>query len=426
LRGRSVAAVVVAFMMVGLAPGSPVLSDQAGITEASAEERIAFASARSGTLQIYTMLPDGSGVKHVSPNQSSSVLDVPAWSPDGTRLLHTAVNGSQTEIIERASDGTGSFSLVETGPTNETDPVYVPGDAQNGRAWVSSSDGDPEIFIRAGGNAPAQLTTNATADGSPSISAPLANGTLRMVYHSNEDGDYDIYMLTLSASGTPSGAPQNLTQEAATATDSTEMRPDISRSGDLVTYSSTAHGDHDIFVLNIGSGAATHMTMDAADETDPTFSPTAGSIAFVKDLGGGNTEIFTMPNQASAAGTNITNSPGADQSPDWGPAAGTPPEGGRDVPTNLTAKKNRKFIRGKAITEEECIPGREVTLFRRKKGTDPIVGINTTNTLGRWAVKTGRRQGTYYATIKAGQATDSVTGEALNCLPDQSKDVRRT
>jgi hypothetical protein len=411
--------------MFGLVPGAAAVSPTGEKAHATttAEERIAFASARTGTLQIHTMLPDGSGVKHVSPDQSSSVLDVPAWSPDGTGLLHTALNGSQTEIVERPSDGTGSFSMVETGPANETDPVYVPGDAQNGRAWVSESDGDPEIFIRVGGAAPSKLTDNTVADGSPSLSLPLADGSRRMVYHSNLDGDYDIYMLSVSSSGAPVGSPQNLTQEAASATDSTELRPDISRSGDLVTYSSSAHGDHDIFVLNLSTSAATHMTTDTADETDPTFSPTTASIAFVKDLGGGNTDIFVMPNQASAAGTNITNSPGVDRAPDWGPAetAG----GARDVPTNLTANTNRKFIRGKAVTEDECQPGREVTLFRRRKGPDSVVGINTTNTLGRWAVKTGRSRGTYYAEIAGGQATDAVSGEALTCLPDQSKDVRR-
>jgi hypothetical protein len=97
----------------------------------------------------------------------------------------------------------------------------------------------------------------------------------------------------------------------------------------------------------------------------------------------------------------------------------------RDVPTNLIVRRGPKFIRGKAKTEDECQPGRQATLFRRRRGPDSVIGVDTTNALGRWGVRTGKRRGTYYARIAAGTATDVETGEQLNCLPDQSKDVRR-
>ena len=99
--------------------------------------------------------------------------------------------------------------------------------------------------------------------------------------------------------------------------------------------------------------------------------------------------------------------------------------GVRNVPTNLTAKKGRKFIRGKAKSaESECQSGRHVTLFRRRKGPDDVVGSDSTNQFGRWGVKTGHRRGTYYARVAASQATDR-NGEQLNCLGDQSKDIHR-
>ena len=98
----------------------------------------------------------------------------------------------------------------------------------------------------------------------------------------------------------------------------------------------------------------------------------------------------------------------------------------RNIKTNLTAKKGRKFIRGKAKSaESECQSGRQVTLFRRRKGPDDVVGSDNTNQFGRWGVKTGHRRGTYYARVAASQTTDAQTGDTLNCLADQSKDVRR-
>jgi hypothetical protein len=98
----------------------------------------------------------------------------------------------------------------------------------------------------------------------------------------------------------------------------------------------------------------------------------------------------------------------------------------RPVATNLTARKGRKFIRGKAkASESECESARSVTLFRRRRGPDETIGNDTTNQFGRWGVKTGKRRGTYYARVAASVTTDTQTGDTLNCGSDQSKDVRR-
>jgi hypothetical protein len=145
-----------------------------------------------------------------------------------------------------------------------------------------------------------------------------------------------------------------------------------------------------------GSGASAIAGLDAVEEGDNFV------IAILLDSNGNEIDRFPIEKQVHAG-----------------------PVDARDVPTVLTAKKNRKFIRGKAQTEDECQPGRNVTLFRRRKGPDTVIGVDTTNALGRWGVKTGRRRGTYYARIAASTATDVQSGGQLNCLPDQSNDVRR-
>jgi hypothetical protein len=53
-----------------------------------------------------------------------------------------------------------------------------------------------------------------------------------------------------------------------------------------------------------------------------------------------------------------------------------------------------------------------------------VIGVDTTNFLGRWGVRTGTRRGRYYARIAAATATDAQTAGLLNCLPAESKDVR--
>lgn len=287
--------------------------------------RIAFASGRSGTPQIYTMDSAGGDVRHVSADQGSSELGSPNWSPDAARLIHTAMNNAggapQPEIIDRPSDGTGSFRLLQVDPSVDTDPVYLPGDPQGGFVFSSDRDGDFEIYYATpSGGFTKKLTDNAANDGHPSFSQ-AANGVVRMVFHSNADGDFDVYRLDVSTSGDPMGSPVNLTPEGAGQTPHDELAPDFALGRSRITYHGNEHGDFDIYSLDLATMVESHLTTDVANETNPAFSPTGDFIAFQKDLGGGNTEVFVMP-ASGGSGTNVTNSPGADGAPEWGIAPG--------------------------------------------------------------------------------------------------------
>ncbi|MDQ4124578.1 MAG: hypothetical protein M3134_03115 [Actinomycetota bacterium] len=283
--------------------------------------RIAFASTRNGVQQIFTMESDGGDVRHVSPDQSSSELGSPNWSPDAARLIHTAMNNAggapQPEIVDRPSDGSGSFRILQVDPSVDTDPVYLPGDPQGGFVFASDRDGDFEIYYATpSGGFTKKLTDNNANDGHPSFSA-ASGGVVRMVFHSNADGDFDVYVREVSTSGDPMDAAVNLTPERAGQTPHDELAPDFALGRNKITYHGNEHGDFDVFSLDLTTMQESHLTTDVANETNPAFSPTGDFIAFQKDLGGGNTEVFVMP-ASGGAGTNVTNSPGADGAPEWG------------------------------------------------------------------------------------------------------------
>lgn len=283
--------------------------------------RIAFASTRNGAQQIFTMQSDGTDVRHVSADQSSSELGSPSWSPDAARLIHTAMNSSggapQPEIVDRPSDGTGGFRLLQLHPSVDTEPVYLPGDPAGGFVWASDRDGDFDIYYATPtGGFTKNLTNNSANDGHPSF-ANASGGVARMVFHSNADGDFDVYRLDVSTSGDPMGSPVNLTPESGGQAPHDELAPDFALGRNVITYHGNEHGDFDIYSLDLATMTEAHLTTDVANETNPAFSPTGNFIAFQKDLGGGNTEIFVMP-ASGGTGTNVTNSPGADGAPDWG------------------------------------------------------------------------------------------------------------
>ena len=98
----------------------------------------------------------------------------------------------------------------------------------------------------------------------------------------------------------------------------------------------------------------------------------------------------------------------------------------RNIPTELTAHKERRVIKGRAKSQvPECEPRRDVTLFRRRQGKDDVIGFDKTNASGEWSIESGRRGGTYYARVTAASFEDPETGTTRNCLADQSDDVRR-
>ena len=283
-------------------------------TGPSGSSRIAFISEANGFNQLFTMFPNGTGVEHVSTNQASSTLGDPSWSTDGTKIIHTALNGAQSEIVIRPATPGGAFDLPVLHPSEDVDPAFKGGSTTD-FWWGSNEHGDFDLFRGPGRN---HITTSTAQETAPSF----GTDPLKMVYTADYDaaGDFDIFLQALTAAGQLSGTPENLTQEAAGAAASVDVDPDMSADGTKVVFSSTRTGGGDIYVVDVASKTVTRLTTDPAPEYEPTFSPNGQQIAFVRGADP-DSEIFVMNATAGATATNISNNPGVDRSPDWGPVS---------------------------------------------------------------------------------------------------------
>ena len=111
-------------------------------------ERLAFASRRDGSQDIWVMNADGTGLRNVTNGDASQTLDAPAWSYDGTRLAFE--NSGQLEVIN--ADGSGRRALGVAG----TRPAWEPGDAtllfsrREGIYRVPATGGTPALLIPGG------------------------------------------------------------------------------------------------------------------------------------------------------------------------------------------------------------------------------------------------------------------------------------
>ncbi len=93
-------------------------------------KRIAFYSNRGGKYDVWTILPDGSGLQQITYHSDGSVL-YPIWSPDGSRLAYSP-------------PGANSFVMDALRPWKEQSPKELPrlsDPAQRFVAWSWSPDG---------------------------------------------------------------------------------------------------------------------------------------------------------------------------------------------------------------------------------------------------------------------------------------------
>jgi Tol biopolymer transport system component len=100
--------------------------------------RIVFTSRRSGTNQIYTVNPDGSGL--FGPLTNAGANYQPKWNTLGNRITFVSDRDGNPEIYTMRQGGEEQFRL-----TNNTFSDFWPSYAPNNSKIVFVSDMDPAL-----------------------------------------------------------------------------------------------------------------------------------------------------------------------------------------------------------------------------------------------------------------------------------------
>jgi Tol biopolymer transport system component len=168
--------------------------------------QIAFASARSGSVQIYLANTDGSNLQALTNMENGACQ--PAWSPDGAQLVFISpcrgrgefwenlYNNSSLYVIN--ADGTGLKTLTNA-PGSDYEPAWSPDGKRI--AFTSLRDGKREVYVlNLESGAVTRLTTAAgdVQENSQPKWSPLGN---QIVYVAKRFTAYQIWVMSDTGEG---------------------------------------------------------------------------------------------------------------------------------------------------------------------------------------------------------------------------------
>jgi len=234
-------------------------------------ERLAFASNRSGTMQIYML--DAGSLRQLTDEPGSNTF--PTWSPDGTHIAFVSNRSGQHQIYVMNAEG-GDLRQITHDETINAPPVWSPDAEQFAIATLTQqnqSDEDIGIVTLDGNLYP--LTDNQQIDTGPTWSPDGRH----IAFVSDRDGPIDIYVM-----GADGSDIRRLTEGYAQ-----DSRPTWSPDGAQITFVSCLFKAA-IFLMNADGSNLRQLTDEG---TLPAWSPDGRYVAYIVDSGR-RTEIYLV------------------------------------------------------------------------------------------------------------------------------------
>ena len=257
--------------------------------------------------QIFVMDLDGTNRQRVTRDTNDAIM--PAWSPDGQRIVFASKIGDNRDVFVVSLDGTGLLNLTNH-PANDYTPSWSP----DGRQVVFSSNrlGYWEMFlVNSDGSEVRRIADEAIGGQSPVFSP---DGRLLAFSARDEENNWDIYVMPVPANGSPPQPPRRLTTAVGN-----DLAPMFSPRGDRIAFESNRDGNYEIYVMNLDGGNQRNLTnLASANDQGPVWSPDGKRIMFYSTRDG-SWDIFVMSDTGRNV-TNLTNTPDIDElEPSWRP-----------------------------------------------------------------------------------------------------------
>ena len=225
----------------------------------------------------------------------------PSWSPNNTKIAFASEKSGAMNIWKMDTNGDNWEQLTDNDDYN-TQPHWRTDSAKI--AFNSDMSGNFDIWMMdADGSNQEQQTTYPAGDYLPDFSP---DGS-RIIFQTVRQGNSDIWIMDSDGKK----------QTPITNSPNYEGWPHFCSDGSKIVYRCDISGNYDICVINSDGSNPIQLTNTPENEGHPHFSPDCSKIAFWSQRTG-NLEVWIM-NADGSNQTQITDNPASDGAAYWSP-----------------------------------------------------------------------------------------------------------
>jgi Tol biopolymer transport system component len=233
---------------------------------------IAFVSSRDGDYAIFVMASDGRGQRRLTAQDTAAsgatvFFQVePAWSGDGSKIAFASRRAGSSDIYAMASDGTGTKRLT-SGKQNDSHPTWSP----DGSELAFTREGD--IYVMgADGSRPHRISDIDAEESDPAWSPD--GGLIAYVRRIPGTPIQNVWVVRPDGSGR-----RPLTRQNGRA-----FTPAWSPDAKRVVFASNAKGEHfELFTVGVDGKRLRNVVPTANDDFEPAWSPDGSRIAYQEE-----------------------------------------------------------------------------------------------------------------------------------------------